>query len=106
MDGTAFSTRFFGRPRDVRVRIVKPSYAIAILTVILSVVQCGTRTASNARIQGNDDEPPELEQVHDLSVAKATLCFARVNIHRPLASMRMATKRRGVVEIFDRRFGS
>jgi CHAT domain-containing protein/tetratricopeptide (TPR) repeat protein len=63
MDGTAFSTRFFARLQHVRARIVKPSYAIASLTMVLSVVQCGTRTASNPRIQGNDDEPPELREL-------------------------------------------
>jgi CHAT domain-containing protein/tetratricopeptide (TPR) repeat protein len=63
MDGTAFSARFFAYLHDVRLRIVKPSYAIAFLTIVLSVVQCGTRTASNHRIQSNDDEPPELREL-------------------------------------------
>src|ERR1700676_5446152 len=63
MDGTAFSARFFARLQHVRARIVKPSYAIASLTIVLSVVQCGTRTASNPRIHGNDGEPPELREL-------------------------------------------
>lgn len=60
MDGTAFSTRFFAHLHDVRLRIVKPSYAIASLAILLSLVQCSTRGVSSPRIRGNDDEPPEL----------------------------------------------
>src|SRR5271167_1103884 len=63
MDGTAFSVRFSAHLHDVRRRIVKPSYAIASLAMLLSVVQCGTRSVSNPRIPSNDEEPPELREL-------------------------------------------
>jgi len=63
MDGTAFSTRFFAHLQQVRLRIVKLSYAIASLTMVLSVVQCGTRSVSNPGIQPNNEEAPELREM-------------------------------------------
>ena len=63
MDGAAFSTRFFAHLNDVRLRTVKPSYAIASLTILLALVQCSTRSLSNSRIRADDDEPPELREL-------------------------------------------
>ena len=63
MDGTAFSARFYAHLHDVRLRIVKPSYAIASLTMLFTVVQCGTRSVSNPRIPSNEEEPPELREL-------------------------------------------
>ena len=63
MDGTAFSPRLFAHLHRVRFRIVRPSYAIASLAIVLSLVQCSTRSLSNPKIRGNDDEPPELHEL-------------------------------------------
>ena len=60
MDGAASSTRFFTHLDRVLLRIAKPSYAIASVTVVLALVQCSTRSASNPGIRAADDEPSEL----------------------------------------------
>ncbi len=63
MDGTVFSTRRVTRPYHVLFRIVKPIYAIAALSLVLALVQCGSRGVSNQGVQGSDDEPPKLREL-------------------------------------------
>lgn len=63
MDGAAVSTRLFDRHPQVRLRAVKRSCAIASLTMLLSLAQCGTRGVSHARTAANDGEPPDLHEL-------------------------------------------
>jgi tetratricopeptide (TPR) repeat protein len=63
MDGMAFSARIFTRLHRVRLWIVNSNHEIAFLIVLLSLVQCSTRSVSNTGVRNTDSEPPELREL-------------------------------------------